>query len=373
MNRNYDQAIEDIYAAATCPDHWPVALARVAACFDDVGAFLIYARDDNRFGMIASPVLQDAVTEYVRAWSHRDTRALRAVERGYYLKGDTMTDSDVVSQDEMQKDPFYTEFLAKYGLRYFAGARVSPDPRVDVALSIQRSADREPYSEEELRLVARISRHIEQSLRLGLRIIEAEGLNQSLSEALAKTSTGVIVLDRLQRVMFANDVAEQLLGDGVAIKDRQLVATDGEDQDRLDRMISSAIGQTLPRATPDPAPVLLRRSRAQRPLIAHVMPVVVPDTVTTPFLVAAAAIVLLADPDRVTPVDLALVRDLIGLTLGEARVASAVGSGLSPKIVATQLGITENTVRTVLQRVFQKADISRQSELVSLLTRLSIR
>ena len=63
----------------------------------------------------------------------------------------------------------------------------------------------------------------------------------------------------------------------------------------------------------------------------------------------------------------------VGLTLGEARVASAVGSGLSPKIVATQLGITENTVRTVLQRVFQKADISRQSELVSLLTRLSIR
>jgi DNA-binding CsgD family transcriptional regulator len=59
--------------------------------------------------------------------------------------------------------------------------------------------------------------------------------------------------------------------------------------------------------------------------------------------------------------------------LGEARVASLVGSGVRPREVAARLGIAEETVRTVLKRVFVKAGVSRQSELAALMTRLVLR
>lgn len=66
-------------------------------------------------------------------------------------------------------------------------------------------------------------------------------------------------------------------------------------------------------------------------------------------------------------------RDVLGLTLGEARIAALVGSGLSPRESAEKLGITEETARTVLKRVFSKTGVSRQSELVALLTKLVLR
>jgi len=71
--------------------------------------------------------------------------------------------------------------------------------------------------------------------------------------------------------------------------------------------------------------------------------------------------------------DTAMVRDLLGLTLGEARVATLVGSGLAPRESAQKLGIAEESARTTLKRVFDKVGISRQSELVGLLTRLVLR
>jgi DNA-binding CsgD family transcriptional regulator len=67
------------------------------------------------------------------------------------------------------------------------------------------------------------------------------------------------------------------------------------------------------------------------------------------------------------------VRDVLGLTLGEARLAALVATGLAPKSAAEKLGVTENTARAVLKSVFAKTGVSRQSELAALLTKLVLR
>jgi DNA-binding NarL/FixJ family response regulator len=64
-------------------------------------------------------------------------------------------------------------------------------------------------------------------------------------------------------------------------------------------------------------------------------------------LATVSAIVMVTDPDREAAIDPTLVRDLLGLTLGEARIAVVVGSGVGPRETAKRLGISENTVRSV--------------------------
>jgi DNA-binding CsgD family transcriptional regulator len=59
---------------------------------------------------------------------------------------------------------------------------------------------------------------------------------------------------------------------------------------------------------------------------------------------------------------------LFSLTLAEARLASLVGSGQSPRDAASRLNITEGTARTVLKRVFSKTGTTRQAELAALLS-----
>jgi DNA-binding CsgD family transcriptional regulator len=94
---------------------------------------------------------------------------------------------------------------------------------------------------------------------------------------------------------------------------------------------------------------------------------------TDRFLARARAIVLVIDARSDQPPDPAVVRDVLGLTLSEARVAAMVGSGLPPRDAAVKLGIAEQTARTALKRVFMKVGVSRQSELAALLSKLVLR
>jgi hypothetical protein len=48
--------------------------------------------------------------------------------------------------------------------------RSSPDPFIDVWISIQRPKAKAPFSDAELNTLTRLARHAEQSLRLSIRL-----------------------------------------------------------------------------------------------------------------------------------------------------------------------------------------------------------
>jgi DNA-binding CsgD family transcriptional regulator len=56
---------------------------------------------------------------------------------------------------------------------------------------------------------------------------------------------------------------------------------------------------------------------------------------------------------------------LYGLTGGELRVLLALLEGLTAGEAAVRFGISSSTVKTHLQRLFEKTGTSRQAELVS--------
>jgi DNA-binding CsgD family transcriptional regulator/PAS domain-containing protein len=364
-------AIESIYIAAANPSHWPSTLQAVADCFDDVGAILIYGRDDGSFGVIESPSLEPVTAEYAQQWSNRDIRAIRSRERGYFLKRDVITDRDVVSPTEMETDPFYSDLLRRHGLKYFAAAIVSPDPRIEVALSVQRARGKVEYSEDELNVLERLAPHVERSLRLSIRLMDAQSIQAGLATALARIGIGVFALDSLGRIVFSNAASEALLGDGLNIMHDRLVLANPQTSADAVAAIRQALDGRPETIVWDAKPVLVHRQPPKRPLVLHVLPLPASKNSENQFLVSARAIILLSDPVASGVADPALIRDVLGVTLGEARVASLIGSGISPKEAAERLGIAEETARSVLKRVFSKAGVSRQSELAALIARLA--
>jgi DNA-binding CsgD family transcriptional regulator len=118
----------------------------------------------------------------------------------------------------------------------------------------------------------------------------------------------------------------------------------------------------------------VRRLTSEKPLAVYVLPVTAAaDPMLAQFLTRSRAMVLVVDSAPNAPADPTIVRDLLGLTLGEARVAALVGAGSPPRNAAKTLGISEETARTVLKRVFQKVGVSRQGDLAALLTKLVLR
>lgn len=366
-------AIRSIYDAAIEPARWPQVLQQIADCTGDVGAIVIYGRDDGSFGVIESPSLAAIVAEYREGWSLRDARANRARERGYFIARDVITDRDVLSPEEMESDPFYCDFLARHGLRYFAAAIVSPDPRVEVGVSVQRAVGRDPYSESELATVGLLGQHVEKSLRLSMAVMDARLINEGLAAALARMGAGVFVVDSLGRVVFSNPAAEHLVGDGLQIVDGRLrIATVPAQGDAGNALVPLAIDEAS-LALAETRPILVPRQGAERPLVLYMLPVTSVPVEAGQLLAHARVVVLVMDSDADSPPDPSVIRDVLGLTLGEARVASLVGSGVRPREVAGRLGIAEETVRTVLKRIFAKVGVSRQSELAALMTRLVLR
>lgn len=63
-----------------------------------------------------------------------------------------------------------------------------------------------------------------------------------------------------------------------------------------------------------------------------------------------------------------LLRELYGLTAGEARLTNRLFCGGSLVEAATSLGISINTAKAVLKRIFDKCEVRSQTELVQLLS-----
>ncbi|MBN9598011.1 MAG: helix-turn-helix transcriptional regulator [Afipia sp.] len=365
-------AIESIYAAAADPSRWPSTLAFIASCFDDVGAILLYGRDDGSFGVIESPSLKHVSAEYAQGWSDRDLRAIRARERGYFFKRDVITDRDLMTPEDMETHPFYNDFLRRNGLQYFAAATVSPDPHIEVALSVQRAIGRPEYSEDELRFLERLAPHVETSLRLSIHLMDAKAMNSGMGTAMARIGIGVFALDSMGRVVASNAASQALLGDGLNVVNDRLVLTNPAASEEAVNAIRNALDGTRILVAQETKPILVHRQNANRPLALYVLPIPAQNS-GNGFLTRARAIVLLMNPTADGIPDPSLIRDVLGVTLGEARIAALVGSGLSPKDAAERLGIAEETARSVLKRVFSKVGVSRQSELAAMMARLVIR
>jgi len=367
-------AIEAIYDAAPDPSQWPRALGAIANCFEDVGALLLWRRDDGSFGTLVSERLVEAQRDYEEGgWTRRDLAALRATERGYFFNGEPFTTRHLVSKQEIAGDPFFVQFRARHGLGPFGCVAVSPDPHVGVILSMQRHAHQSEYSDDELETLARIGRHIERSLRLSIRLLDAELAKVGLGEALARIGIGVFGLDSLGRVVFSNPAGERLAGDQLQLVHERLRIGTGETRETIDQAIARTLRGEPGQLLDDPRPIFVHSSGAERRLVVYLLPVALRTSLAEQFLTHTRAIVLAIEQKLDEPADPAVVRDVLGLTLGEARIAAMVGSGLPPKEAADRLGIAEETARTVLKRVFLKVGVSRQSELATLLTKLVLR
>jgi len=82
------------------------------------------------------------------------------------------------------------------------------------------------------------------------------------------------------------------------------------------------------------------------------------------------ALLVMHDLQDAPPINLRLLIESFGLTRAEARVAGLLAEGESPADIGLILDLSMGTIRTHLRVIASKLGVSRQSEVVRLLTRL---
>ncbi len=179
-----------------------------------------------------------------------------------------------------------------------------------------------------------------------------------LAAVLETLGTAMLVLDVMARVRYANAAAGRLLGlDGpLHLRDGCLVAVPPHPRDAIRELVahSLAVGRSQG---------AMLRNRWSREGVW---------VLATPLSGDAGFVLLkLAAPWEQTPTDIHLVRQALGLTIAEARVACALAEGTTAEEYAGQTGVSLSTVRTQIRAILEKAGLHRQSDLVRLVTRIS--
>ena len=358
--------VDYVYEAAVRPELWRPALERLASASNALGAQMLYHRPEGAALHTVSSGLEEISEAFFReGWHINNSREARARARRVGLQ-EVITESDLFTPEELDRDAFQREFLDRFGLRWFSSfGAIHFDQISPVVLTMERPAKLEPFSRSEVEHISTIVPHIQRACRLSLAVAAAAAAG--IMAGLDHVNRAAILLDDMGLVFKMNAAAERLMGHGVTISNRKLRASTRDGDRLLQRLIAIAAANKPPHESPPLDAVAIPR-RKGRPLVVQGAPLV---NSARDLFQQARAILIIRDLDHRMEPDDFLLRELFALTPAEIRLAKAIAGGRKLSEVAGLLGVSSETARAHLKSVFAKSGVHSQSELSVLLDRMA--
>jgi DNA-binding CsgD family transcriptional regulator/PAS domain-containing protein len=363
---NASQVTDLLYDAVVDADLWPTA---VQACADLLGgagaALLSFHRPRGGLWMRVHPEARRIFeTRFVNG-NPFSAYADQARRQPGYTPAVT-TDEQVLSRSALERTMYFNDFLSPYDgtscLMLDMGVR-----SITGALNVCRTRRAGAFTDQDRRLAEAIHPHLRRAFWLSVKLGENDGLGAGLLGFLDNSPHGVLLLDGLGEILHANPAAERLLAarNGLLTRRRELCAEAGDRNGLLQRLIGQAISRDeaireggtvlIPRPPPAaPLTVVVTPLRAERAGLMQTQP---------------AALVTITDPEAPIAVPEDQLRQMFGLSAGQARVAVKIAEGCDLKEAADALGVSFFTARSQLAHVFEKTGTHRQTELVRLILR----
>ena len=280
--------------------------------------------------------------------------------------GDLIVQSRLQSEQELAQTQFYSEFVRPLGLRdAMMSVCLRSVPRAG-AIVANSSAGREPYRDDEIDLMRRLTPHFCRAMTisdiLNLHMVRAG----AIVAALDGLATGVFLLDGEGRLLHMNGAGGHIIKSGsvLTVRNQRLTAVDPGSQEALTRALAELDGAS---SGGDPSIALKAVNSDQKGMIATLLPMGYARAGLAHLHSAARWAVFVQNPLLATPFPGEAFGRLYGLTPAELRVVMALAPGLSSEEAAAFLGLALPTVRSHLQRIFAKTGTSRQSDLMKLL------
>ena len=235
----------------------------------------------------------------------------------------------------------------------------SGDDRIIYLVGLRvRSAG--PFTSAIVGLHQSLSGHVRRAIGIESRLRRRATERDAAASALDRMPFGVALIDGKGRVLVANQTAQQIFGqqDGLSQRRGMLTTSLSSETAELAERITDVISGNFP----VPRVVTVSRPSGQRPFGVLVLPLsnTVPDLERR----LPVAAVFVTDAENAAPINERSLRTLYGFTPAEARLARLLAQGRRPEEAAAELGVSLNTVRTHLKRIFGKAGTDRQADLV---------
>lgn len=353
-----------IYDASVTPSEWPTFLKKFSDMQRGAAIAMVAHNEADRTGEISYSVLCDAAwrESYAQHFGETDVFVDRLRERGKNVG--VWQGQNLVGGRDLAQTEFYNDWLAPQGMFHTVHCLAMREGNKAVTLRAGRAEQLGHFNPTELRTWELLTPHIRRAVHIQKLNADLTSARNVMDGGLSRRSVGLILANADGLIADTNGFADELLAqdDGLTSRSGKLTVSKKREQDRLEILINGAIGVTLTHAHSGGGFLNVSRPSGQEPYKVLITPA--PEAM--PFLErqGAAAAIYLLDPEKDVELNLRELQELFGLTFAESNVAASIVKGMDVNETAVALGVTRNTVRTHLKRVFEKSGTKRQSQLV---------
>lgn len=352
-----EELIASIYEAGALPELWTETLDHIASTIQAVGANFITS-SPLKVALLSTPAIAQITREFAeRGWNEHNTRVTRLLERTDYPG--FLTDLDLHTPDEIRALPMYRDFLTPRGADAGAATFIAGAAGDGIVLAFEAFPDHDVARGATV-LLDRLRPHLARASVLSSRIEQARV--GSVIDALNDISMPLAVLDRNGRVISATDQFFTAAPDLLLDMPSRLRITDEVADARLVRALAMVVERG------EGTSIALRNRKNGGAAVLQLLPA---RRNARDLFGNVAAYALLALPGNSLLPSVDIITALFDLTPAEAQVARAIAGGRSISALASELGLSRETIRTHLKKAFLKTSTRKQSELGALLSKFS--
>ena len=362
-----DKHVADIYRAASGAGSWSSVLESLAVLTDSKFCFVGRYSIDEGKGTIEEWYNLDFSAVEAYALSSVGSVPWLARREFFQSAGLVWTGSQILSDEHLRTTDFCENFLQPLGVFHTLHAVIDISHGVITHVLLARAAAKPDFSPELCEVCRDLTWHLRSAFDLSQSMSQLAIVQKGFDTLLDSLPLGLVILDAEGAIIRMNELAQNIVSSFEHAGDksnREIPASSGEA-----RMLPAALTDAMNGSEGQQRFVLGGRNGRSRTYLTT-LPLDLQKTWTDPTM--SGKILLLCDLEIEIEVDEAALRMMHQLTPTEARLAGQIVAGARIAEAAQGMGMSENTARTHLKRIFTKTNSTRQSDLVRKLLMSSI-
>lgn len=376
--------IHKLFDAATHDDGWNGFLSSLAACFSADGAQIVRVHPSD--STLAFSALLGYDRYLVDRYADGNLSAANVAKARYAEDFVRLMPTDPriallekyptrpiscrleLAEPAIHNSAAYQQLLGPANVEYSLVVNLPEEDGSSIMMGVFRGKGRDHFSQADADLFGELIPFVKKTIVLSERLSRTQFAKEQALDVLNEVPLGVFILAQHQQIIHCNAAAQRILAnkDGLehTANDALMLHAKGVN-DRLRSALHQLclMGQSSngsgyeafsierPSGNVSYAALITRLDRGQikRSISRYSQPL---------------CLLFVGDPDVGVEPPAELIRRLYGLTLGQARVCELLVSGQSLDKAAATLGITRETARSHLKKIFENVGVSRQVDLV---------
>jgi DNA-binding CsgD family transcriptional regulator len=369
------QVIGDIYDASLDPALWPTAIESICR---HIGAASASLHSQDSITRVTDVLFwwgrESSAPQYFQAYREQYGR-INPIFPGviFFDLEQPIAVPDVISCEEFARTQFFREWLAPQSLTDGLFSNLEKDVRSCALFTAMRHAREGPVDDRMRRRFELIVPHVRRSMLIGkvidLHRVEAAALADTLDEL----TSAMFIVDSTARIIHANASAHRMIAESNVLRASNgrlsgLEPTGG--RSLLEVFAAAEAGDAAVGMGGIAVPLTARNGVRY---VAHVLPLTSGARRKAGICYSATAAMFIREASLDLPSPPEAAASQFKLTPAEVRVLFAIVQIGGVPEVAPVLGISEQTVKTHLHRIYEKTATKRQADLVKLVASYAVR